>query len=66
MTTPYAPEILGVLNASPESMVEESIATGDDEIRSRGKYLVASGATWIDLGGRSITPDAPIIDDAEE
>lgn len=62
----YAPEILGVLNTSPESMVEESIATGDDEIRSRGAYLVASGATWIDLGGRSITPDAPIIDDAEE
>ena len=66
MTVPYSPEILGVLNASPESMVEESIAVGDSEIRARGEYLIAEGATWIDLGGRSITPDAPMIDDAEE
>ncbi|MFK7896434.1 MAG: dihydropteroate synthase [Myxococcota bacterium] len=64
--TAYSPEILGVLNTSPESMVEESIATGDDEIRERGHHLIASGATWIDLGGRSITPDVPMIDDAEE
>jgi dihydropteroate synthase len=66
MNASYTPEILGVLNASPESMVEESIATGEDEIRERGAHLIASGATWIDLGGRSITPDAPMIDDAEE
>ena len=28
--------------------------------------LVRTGADWIDLGGRSITPDAPMIDDATE
>jgi dihydropteroate synthase len=28
--------------------------------------LVQTGAHWIDLGGRSITPDAPIVDDATE
>lgn len=63
---PYAPQILGVLNVSPESMVTESIALGDAAVRERAAMLVATGADWIDLGGRSITPDAPLIDDATE
>lgn len=64
--SPYAPQILGVLNVSPESMVSESIAIGDTAVRERAAMLVATGADWIDLGGRSITPDAPMIDDATE
>lgn len=60
------PEILGVLNLSPESMVEESIAIGPAAIRERATTLTTTGANWIDLGGRSITPDVPMIDDAEE
>jgi dihydropteroate synthase len=66
MTGPYTPQILGVLNLSPESMVEESIAIGADAIRDRAATLARTGADWIDLGGRSITPDVPMIDDAEE
>jgi dihydropteroate synthase len=62
----YTPQILGVLNVSPESMVSESIAIGADAIRERAAMLVQTGAHWIDLGGRSITPDAPIVDDATE
>ena len=63
---PYSPQILGVLNVSPESMVTESIAIGPEAVRERAAMLVATGADWIDLGGRSITPDAPMIDDAVE
>lgn len=63
---PHTPQILGVLNVSPESMVTESIALGDDAVRERAAMLVDTGADWIDLGGRSITPDAPMIDDATE
>lgn len=63
---PSTPQILGVLNVSPESMVTESIAVGDAAIRERAAMLVSTGADWIDLGGRSITPDAPMIDDATE
>ena len=62
----YVPQILGVLNVSPESMVTESIAIGADAVGSRAAMLVETGADWIDLGGRSITPDAPIVDDATE
>jgi dihydropteroate synthase len=61
-----APRILGVLNVSPESMVTESIASSDAEVRERALRLRADGAWAIDLGGRSITPDVPMIDDAEE
>ena len=61
-----APQILGVLNLSPESMVEESIAIGPAAIRERAALLARTGADWIDLGGRSITPDVPMIDDAAE
>lgn len=63
---PHTPQILGVLNVSPESMVTESIAVGDEAVRERAGMLVKTGADWIDLGGRSITPDAPMIDDATE
>lgn len=63
---PYAPQILGVLNVSPESMVTESIAIGDAAVRERAALLVRTGAHFLDLGGRSITPDAPMIDDARE
>ena len=63
---PFTPQILGVLNVSPESMVTESIAVGDEAVRERAALLVSTGADWIDLGGRSITPDAPMIDDATE
>jgi dihydropteroate synthase len=66
MSEAYAPRILGVLNVSPESMVRESIASSDIEIDARAQQLTAAGADWIDLGGRSITPDMPMIDDAEE
>jgi dihydropteroate synthase len=63
---PYAPKVLGVLNLSPESMVEESIARDPEAIADRAAMLVDTGADWIDLGGRSITPDAPRVDDATE
>ncbi len=66
MTGSHAPEILGVLNVSPESQVADSIATTEHEISHRATLLARTGADWIDLGGRSITPDAPMIDDEEE
>jgi dihydropteroate synthase len=66
MPSEYSPQILGVLNLSPESMVKESIATSKDAIEARARLLSESGAHWIDLGARSITPDLPTIDDAEE
>jgi len=61
-----APTLLGVVNVSPESMVRDSIACGPEEVLARARGLAARGVSLFDLGGRSITPDAPRIDDAEE
>ena len=61
-----SPVLLGVVNLSPESMVTDSIVRTPDEALDRVEALRADGVYMIDLGGRSITPDAPPIDDAEE
>lgn len=61
-----APTLLGVLNLSPESMVSDSIAHTPAEVIERAQWLRDMGAAWIDLGGRSITPDAPQVSDEEE
>jgi len=66
MSESSASQILGVLNLSPESMVRESIAVGAQAITDRASALTREGADWIDLGGRSITPDVPMVSDAEE
>ena len=66
MATRSEPTLVGVLNVSPESMVTESIASTPEEILERAKFLAEHGCSLLDLGGRSITPDAPRIGDAEE
>ena len=62
----YQPKLLCVVNLSPESMVSDSIVRGPDAALARARELQHHGASIIDLGGRSITPDAAQIDDAEE
>ena len=46
--------------------MESSVVRGEEALLARAKALTARGVDWLDLGGRSITPDAPKIDDAEE
>ncbi len=62
----YAPTLLGVVNLSPESMVTDSIVRTPEAMRARAESLVSRGVSILDLGGRSITPDAPEIGDDEE
>jgi hypothetical protein len=40
----YTPKLLGVLNLSPESMVEESIAVGEEAVAERAS-LARIGST---------------------
>jgi len=58
--------LLGVINLSPESMVEESIARSPAEAALRARQLIGAGVSILDVGARSITPDAPMVDDREE
>ena len=58
--------LLGVINLSPESMVSDSVVSGESELLKRAAWLTAHGCSILDLGARSITPTAAMIDDKEE
>lgn len=58
--------IYGVVNASPDSLSLDSIATTPDEATERARQLLADGADAIDLGGQGSTDFAEIVDWTEE
>jgi dihydropteroate synthase len=58
--------IYGVVNASPDSLSLDSIATTPDEAVERAEQLLAHGADAIDLGGQGSTDFAEIVDWTEE
>jgi len=62
----YLPTLLGVINLSPESMVTDSIAMTLSGVFERARHLGKQGVSILDLGGRSITPHAPQVDDFTE
>ena len=66
MPPPRPPVLLGVVNVSPESMVSDSVVVGTASLLERATWLRDRGCAIIDLGARSITATAPMIDDAEE
>jgi len=57
-------EIFGVINASPDSLADFSVATTADSAEAYARQLLAEGADHIDLGGQAshgsaafVTPD---------
>jgi dihydropteroate synthase len=53
--------IYGVVNASPDSLALDSIATTPDEAMARARQLLADGADAIDLGGQGSTDFADVV-----
>ncbi len=53
--------IYGVVNASPDSLNEDSIATTADDAVERASELLADGANGIDLGGQGSTDNATVV-----
>ena len=58
--------IYGVVNASPDSLALDSIATTPDQAVERARQLLADGADAIDLGGQGSTDAAEVIDWTDE
>ncbi len=54
-------DIYGVINASPDSLNADSIATTVDSVVARAKKLVSDGANRIDLGGQGSTDVATVV-----
>ncbi|KXB08363.1 hypothetical protein AKJ55_01120 [candidate division MSBL1 archaeon SCGC-AAA382M17] len=58
--------IMGVLNLSPETFYQGSLAKNADEAANRAKSMVEDGAQIIDIGGMSTGPDVDPISEKEE
>lgn len=53
--------LFGVINASPDSLHQESIVATADEALRRASVLLAEGADSIDLGGQGSTDVATVV-----
>lgn len=54
-------KIFGVVNASPDSLHTESIATTAEEATARAQRLLREGADAIDVGGQGSTDIATVV-----
>ncbi|MBV1893293.1 MAG: dihydropteroate synthase [Ilumatobacteraceae bacterium] len=54
--------IYGVINASPDSLADDSIATTPEAAMQRAESLLADGADAIDLGGQGSTDSSTVVD----
>jgi dihydropteroate synthase len=54
--------LYGVINASPDSLHEDSIATTPDAAVARARRLLAEGVQALDLGGQGSTDHATVVD----
>ncbi|MCP4088064.1 MAG: dihydropteroate synthase [Actinomycetia bacterium] len=59
-------EIFGVVNASPDSLAEFSIATTYDDALALGQKLLSEGADHLDLGGQASHGDARFVTPDQE
>lgn len=63
---PPCPEIMGVLNCTPDSFYARSRVADPAAARTVADQMVADGAGWIDVGGESSRPGAEPVGLDEE
>lgn len=59
-------EVFGVVNASPDSLADFSIATTFEQAEALGRRLLSEGADHLDLGGQASHGDAAMVSPDEE
>lgn len=59
-------EIFGVVNASPDSLADFSVATTREAAKALGQKLLDDGANHLDLGGQASHGDAAMVTPDEE
>ena len=60
------PQVMGILNATPDSFYAESRSQTETEIVERCQQIVSEGGTIIDVGACSTRPGAEVVSEAEE
>lgn len=61
-----APHVVGVVNLSPESPNQDSVARDVESAVARAHHLVADGAALIDVGAQSSHFSAPLLPEETE
>ncbi len=60
------PQVMGILNVTPDSFFENSRTQTEAEIAARAELLVSEGASMIDIGAYSSRPGAADVSSREE
>ena len=60
------PQVMGILNVTPDSFYEGSRMQTEREIAERANQIVAEGAAMIDVGACSTRPGATEVSESEE
>lgn len=60
------PQVMGILNVTPDSFYEKSRTFDEDAILRRAKQIAAEGGSIIDIGAYSTRPGSADVDEAEE
>lgn len=61
-----APQVMGIMNITPDSFYSGSHTQGEEAIRSRAQAIIAQGGTMIDVGSVSTRPGSSAVDAQEE
>ncbi len=61
-----SPQIMGILNATPDSFYKNSRATTEIQILSNAEKMLKAGAAFLDIGGFSTRPNASSVSEKEE
>lgn len=60
------PQVMGILNATPDSLYEGSRVQTEYDIAERANKIIAEGGTMIDIGAFSTRPSAAEVSEKEE
>lgn len=60
------PQVMGILNVTPDSFYAGSRSMGEDAVRRRVETLLSEGADMIDIGAYSSRPGASDVSEEEE
>lgn len=63
---PRRPQVVGILNATPDSFSDGGAFADPADAVRHGLALFRAGADWVDVGGESTRPGAPLVDAAVE
>ena len=60
------PQVMGIINRAPDSFYSGSRFPDNAPLLQQAEKMVLEGADWLDIGGQSTRPGAPLIGEEEE